>query len=136
MAARNIACIHHTRYMTVPLKAGIHVLPGEIVLRSTTTGFCRNTDPGDNSCQGIGVATEEQDNTAGADGALSVKVEQGTFVVDNSATNTCVAKDEGGPCYFEDANTVGNVSTNRSQAGTVINLGYSGLTGVGVKIES
>ncbi len=134
MAQRNIVARTIKRIIEVPLMANMVVEPGEIVIRTDATGFCRNTAAA--SCTGVGVATEAKDNTGGADGAKTVSVAQGEFLVDNHGTDTCVAKDVGGLCYFKDANTVGNVAAGASPVGEVLNLGYTGETGVLVNIES
>lgn len=141
MSARNITVIRHSRFVTVPLLANAVVRKGEIVFRVTASGFAKGLDIAAGST-GIGIAYTDADNTGGANGDKSITVEQGDFLLRNAGTNTVVAKDVGGTCYGETAETstvegaVGNDSVGKSPVGTVINIGYSGETGVVVRIES
>jgi hypothetical protein len=54
----------------------------------------------------MGISAAQADNSAGADGALSVNLLQGVFRRVNSATSPCVAATAGKVVYAEDGETV------------------------------
>lgn len=142
MSARNITVIRHSRFVQgVPVKGTTTIRKGEIVYRITATGFAIPADVAAGRT-GIGIAAEDVDNSAGADGAKTITVEQGDFLLKNAAANSVAAIHIGGSCYCETAETstvegaVGSDSTGKSPVGTVLGLGYSGETGVQVRIES
>jgi len=65
-----------------------------------------------------GVAEHRVDNSAGADGALSVDVLQGQFWRPNSGTNACTVAHVGKPVFAEDDQTIGSLAS----AGVVVGI--------------
>ncbi|MCA8194108.1 hypothetical protein [Burkholderia vietnamiensis] len=78
----------------------------------------------------IGRAEQYVDNTAGADGAVSVQVRRGvTFKWANAADDAVTQASYGKPCFIEDNQTVAKTNGNgtRSQAGIVLGVDASGV---------
>lgn len=77
----------------------------------------------------VGRAEERQDNSAGADGALTVSIREGKVLgMKNSAGNAVTAADIGRPVYVEDDETVANAGgTNSIIAGICIGLDSYGV---------
>lgn len=78
----------------------------------------------------VGVAKETADNTAGAAGAIAVKVERGCFPFANSASGDLIAlKDIGADCYIVDNQTVALTSggSTRSVAGKIRDVNAEGV---------
>lgn len=78
----------------------------------------------------IGRAEQSADNSAGADGAIRVRVEAGIFRWDNSGSTDAIAlSDVGADCYAVDDHTVAKTSgTNtRSVAGKIHDVDASGV---------
>lgn len=77
-----------------------------------------------------GVALATVDNSAGADGDLTVEVRKGTFRFANSAAGDAIAQaDIGNDCYVVDDQTVAKTSgTNtRSIAGKIVDVDAVGV---------
>lgn len=77
-----------------------------------------------------GRAEEAVDNSAGADGALSVKTKKGTFVFANSAGgDEITAADVENTCYIVDDQTVAKTdgTSSRSAAGKIVSVDASGV---------
>lgn len=77
-----------------------------------------------------GIALSTVDNTAGADGDLSVEVAKGTYRFANSASTDAITKAEiGDDCYIVDDQTVAKTSgTNtRSIAGKIVDVDAQGV---------
>lgn len=77
-----------------------------------------------------GRAKTTVDNTAGADGALKVEVEKGTFQFANSAAGDAIAiADIGNDCYVVDDQTVAKTSggATRSIAGKIVDVDAQGV---------
>lgn len=66
-----------------------------------------------------GRAEEYVDNSGGSDGDKTVRVRKGVHLWDNSGTNTITRAHIGQTAYIEDDQTVGNLSTGMSAAGTI-----------------
>lgn len=83
-----------------------------------------------------GVAEKFVDNTAGADGDVTVPVRAGCFPFANSASGDLIAQaDIGNACYIVDDQTVAktDASGTRSKAGTIIDIDSQGVwVGVGI----
>lgn len=80
---RKIERAYNCRYQLVfALKAGAKVFPGAVVVVDAT-GYAKQGAVA-TGLVAVGVCCEEQvvDNTLGADGALSVRVETGVFIFD------------------------------------------------------
>lgn len=78
----------------------------------------------------LGVADEYADNTAGADGALSVQVRRGkTWHFANSSADAVTQSLVGKPCYVVDSTTVAATSDTdaRPAAGTVLAVDNDGV---------
>lgn len=78
----------------------------------------------------IGRAEQYVDNTAGADGAVSVLVRRGAaFKWANAADDAVTQASYGKPCFIEDNQTVARTNGNgtRSQAGTVLGVDADGV---------
>jgi len=103
-----------------PIQGGIAVLnAGYAAPGTTATGLIA-----------IGRFEETVDNTAGADGAVSVQVKRGTFKFGNSSAGDLIAQaDVGADCYIVDDQTVAKTSaTNtRSVAGKIIAVDADGV---------
>ena len=137
MATRNITRVSLPRVLyKLPLLADAVIKQGEIVLRTTASGFVRQGAVV-TGCVGIGIAMADVDNTGGAAGAKTVDVEQGVYLLDNIAGGNAVTNvNVGGSVYAADQNTVTAQSANRSPVGPCVGLGWSGEAGVLVRIES
>lgn len=80
--------------------------------------------------KGIGRAQERVDNSAGADGAETVKVDAGIFRFANSAAgDEITAADIGSDCYGVDDQTVAktNGTNTRSVAGKIFDVDANGV---------
>lgn len=127
-AARNTKRLGETPFPESPLsykvKGTTKVLKGTIVVLDA--GYAKGGAAA-SSLISVGVAAKTVDNTAGADGALEVPVQEGIFKLKNSGTNTIVAANVGGIAYVEDNETVGNVATSMSAAGKIHRLDSDGV---------
>ena len=77
-----------------------------------------------------GRAKATVDNTTGADGAVKVEVEKGTFQFANSAAGDLIAiADIGNDCYVVDDQTVAktNGGATRSIAGKIVDVDAQGV---------
>lgn len=77
-----------------------------------------------------GIARQTVDNSAGADGDLTVEVEKGTFRFANSTSTDAITKAEiGDTCYIVDDQTVAktNGTNTRSAAGTIVDVDAQGV---------
>jgi hypothetical protein len=72
--------------------------------------------------QVLGVSTQDIDNSAGADSAVSVRLVQGLFWMKNTSGNTLTQAHMFGPCYAEDDQTVSNSSGDGPLAGIALAL--------------
>lgn len=78
----------------------------------------------------FGCAQERVDNSAGADGAKTIKVTTGIFRWANSASGDLITTAEiGSDCFIVDDQTVAktNGSTTRSKAGKVVMVDTAGV---------
>jgi len=108
------------RAATRPIQGGIAVLQaGHAAPGTAATGLIA-----------IGRFEETVDNTAGANGAVSVLVKRGTFKFGNSSAGDLIAQaDVGADCFILDDQTVAKTSaTNtRSVAGKIIAVDADGV---------
>lgn len=112
-----------------PVKAATKIYAGTIVAIDTASNLAVKgaTAVG---LKAVGVAQEQIDNTAGADGALRVKVKRGLFKLANSsAADLIVLGDIAGDCYMVDDQTVAktNGGGTRSVAGKVRDVDSGGV---------
>lgn len=78
----------------------------------------------------VGIATERADNSAGAAGAIRVKVRRGCFRFANSGAGDMIAlADVGADCYIVDDQTVAktNGGSTRSVAGKIRDVDADGV---------
>lgn len=139
MAQQNYHRVSHTRYIrNLLVKGATTIKAGEIVLTQNADGLAI---PGAivANTKTIGIALATVDNSGGADGAKTIDVEQGVFLLDNHGTNTVTIADvaKKNNAFVEDANTIGNASGGgQPTAGPIVGLGWENLSGVQVRIES
>ena len=107
---------------------GVKIFAGSLVCLSATgvatPGAVATT------LKSLGRAEETVDNTAGADGAVTVKVKRGVFRFANSAAaDEITAAEIGSDCYVVDDQTVAktNGANTRSVAGKVFNVDAQGV---------
>lgn len=111
-----------------PVLAGAVIYAGAIVVL-TATGFARN---GNASATVVarGVATFTVDNSAGANGDVSVETETGVFLFDNSAAADEITRAEiGDDCFIADDQTVAKTdgAATRSVAGVIRDVTADGV---------
>lgn len=75
-----------------------------------------------------GVIVDGNDNTAGAQGALSVTARPGVYAFANDATHPCVAADVGKTVYASDGVTISVNSADGPPAGTLTEYDASSAT--------
>jgi hypothetical protein len=112
--------------ISVPVAVGKKIFAGALVA-ANATGFAT---PGATATTLTYIGRSEQmvDNTAGADGAVSVMVRRKkAFKWKNSGSDAVVQADLGKTCYIEDDQTVSHTSTGKSAAGTVIEVDTDGI---------
>lgn len=113
-----------------PVKTGVTIYKGGLVC-TDSTGYAK---PGADASGNIplGVAFESADNSAGADGALYVKVwKSGSF---EFAKGSAAITDVGDLMYIVDDQTVAATTTNSIKAGYCI--GYVDSSTLRVRIDS
>lgn len=117
---RNTTEFADGRTLVLPVKGGAKIFDGALVAVDAT-GMAV---PGSKSDKLIaaGRAEEFVDNTAGADGEVTIRVRRGVFKWNNAATGAVTAKDVLGKCYIADDETVTSTATGASVAGKVIGL--------------
>lgn len=107
-----------------PVKASTKVFKGSMVALnagflvpvSTATGLI-----------GVGLCRYDVDNTAGADGALSAEVEEGTFIWDNLAGDLLTQANAGAVVYGTDDHTVNLTATGKSIVGVMESVEPEGI---------
>ncbi|PZO81610.1 MAG: hypothetical protein DI629_03475 [Mesorhizobium amorphae] len=112
----------------VPVKAGARIFQGALVAIGAD-GFAVPMSTA-TTLKGIGRAEAAADNTAGANGAISVRVDRGVFRWANSASADLITRaDITNPCYGVDDQTVAKTtgSNTRSIAGTIYDVDDQGV---------
>lgn len=114
--------------IAVPVAAAMKIFAGSLVA-ANATGFAT---PGAvaTTLTYLGRAEGAVDNTAGADGAVSVLVRRGkAFKFANSAADAVTQASLGKVCYIEDDQTVSATSNagTRSAAGNVVGVDTDGV---------
>lgn len=112
-----------------PVDAGKVIYAGALVVIDTADNLAK---PGVTATTGrsVGVAQEKADNSAGADGAVAVKVRRGCFQFKNSTSADLIdLGDVGLDCYIVDDQTVAktNGGNTRSVAGKVRDVDAVGV---------
>jgi hypothetical protein len=111
-----------------PVKAASKIFAGSIVVIDAT-GFAVKGSVA-TTHKTVGRATEQVDNSAGANGAVNVEVERGVFRFANSAAADLIAlADVGADCYIVDDQTVAktNGAATRSVAGKIRDVDANGV---------
>jgi hypothetical protein len=111
-----------------PVAASSKIYAGSLVCINASSLAVKGSAATGLKC--VGVAQEQADNTSGADSAINVPVERGTWRFGNSAAGDAIAlKDIGASCYIVDDQTVAltNGSSTRSVAGTIRDVDASGV---------
>ncbi|MBD3728755.1 MAG: hypothetical protein IE933_03535 [Sphingomonadales bacterium] len=108
--------------------AGVKIFAGAIVALSAA-GFAT---PGATAVglTADGIAVDDVDNTNGANGALQVEVEKGTFRFANSAAGDAITAAEiGDTAYIVDDQTVAKTDggATRSVAGKIVDVDAQGV---------
>jgi hypothetical protein len=114
--------------INVPVAASASIFAGALVAVNAT-GYAT---PGATATtlRGIGRAEAAADNSAGADGAISVDVRTGAFRFGNSAAADEITRAQiGANCYIVDDQTVAKTdgTGTRSVAGTVFDVDSDGV---------
>lgn len=114
--------------LSLPVAAGAKIFAGAMVAVNASSLAV----PGavSTTLRGVGVATEQADNTGGAASAINVKVRRGVWKMANSSAGDLIAlKDIGASCYIVDDQTVAltNGSNTRSIAGVIRDVDAGGV---------
>ena len=71
----------------------------------------------------VGIFQKTVDNTGGADGAVTVPVRAGVFVLENAtSTDACAQAQAGTDIYVLDDQTVTKTSSGHSKVGKMVNM--------------
>jgi hypothetical protein len=105
--------------MSYPVKASTKIYQGSLVVLNA--GFAA---PGSTATGliAVGRAKATVDNSAGADGALFVDVEEGIYKWVNASGDPILAANVGAVCYITDDQTVNITATGKSVAGRCVKL--------------
>jgi hypothetical protein len=112
-----------------PVKGGVKIFAGTMVAIDTADTYAKKAATS-TTHKVVGRCEETADNTAGADGAINVKVERGCFRFANSAAGDLITRaDIGSDCYVVDDSTVAktNGTNTRSIAGKVRDVDAAGV---------
>lgn len=112
-----------------PMKGGVRIFVGAIAAIDTATGFATKGATA-TTLKVVGIAQEQVDNSAGADGALTVPVRRGVWRLANSAgADQITLKDVGGNAYMVDDQTVAKTDggATRSVAGVIRDVDTVGV---------
>lgn len=113
--------------LSMGVATNVKIYAGALVARNAT-GYAT---PGAvaTTLRGMGRASEQVDNTGGADGAKAVTVEKGIFKFANHGTDLVTIADVGNDCYIVDDQTVAktNGTSTRSVAGKVFAVESDGV---------
>lgn len=111
-----------------PVAAGANIKAGALIV-ANATGFAAPGSAALNLTY-LGRANEAVDNSAGIDGAKTVRVERKqAFQFANSGTDAVTQASFGKLCYIEDDQTVSATdgTGTRSAAGTVVGIDSDGV---------
>ena len=116
------------KQFSFPVKTAVKLYAGGIVVIDATGYATKGAVATTLKC--VGVAEEQVDNSAGADGALNVPVRRGLFKFKNSSAGDLIARtDIGADCYIVDDETVAktNGTSTRSVAGKIRDVDAGGV---------
>jgi hypothetical protein len=110
-------------YIILPVKANTEIHEGALVM--IDAGYAIPAKKGTGLIVG-GRAEEYVDNTGagGSNGAKSIRVKRGVFLLENDTTNPVGIEHVLKDCYAFDDDTVTSLETDASKAGKI--LGFSG----------
>ncbi|GMV76440.1 MAG: hypothetical protein AMXMBFR78_33890 [Rubrivivax sp.] len=114
--------------VSLPVAASTRLYAGSLVCLNATGYATKGAIS--TTLKAVGVAVEAADNSGGANGAINVEVERGTWRFGNSSGGDLIAlADVGSVCYVVDDQTVAKThNTNtRSVAGTVRDVDAAGV---------
>jgi hypothetical protein len=116
----------HSGQWAYKVAAGVHIMAGALVVLEA--GYARPGKTG-TGLVAVGRAEETVDNAAGAAGAARVRVERGTFLFANSATDPITQAEVGTDCFVVDDETVAKTdgAGTRSRAGIVREVEIGGV---------
>lgn len=113
--------------LVIPVAAATTIFQGALVALNAA-GYAV---PGSvaTTLKAAGRAEETVDNSAGAAGALSVRVKRGAFKFKNAAADPCVQGDTLADCYIVDDEAVAktNGANTRSKAGKILEVEATGV---------
>lgn len=112
-----------------PVAAATKIFAGSIVAINTATTYAIKGTVA-TTLKAVGMAIEQADNSAGANGDVRVKVRRGLFQFANSAAGDLITlADVGSDCYIVDDQTVAktNGAATRSVAGKVRDVDAGGV---------
>lgn len=116
------------KMLSLPVEGGKKIYAGAIVVLNAA-GYAEPATTATGKTA-IGRAEAQVDNTAGADGDVSITVHKGVFRYANSAAGDAIARTEiGDTCYLVDDQTVAKTdgAGTRSAAGTVVDVDAQGV---------
>jgi hypothetical protein len=126
---RNTVSAWKGRRISLKVKANAVIYKGAMVAVDATGFAVPAADTA--GLKVMGVAQDSVNNTGGADGAVSVDVDKGVFLVNNNGTNAVVQATVGSDCQVADDNTVrASGAANNIVAGVVDFIDATGQIGV------
>lgn len=114
--------------VSLPVAASTRLYAGSLVCLNATGYATKGAIS--TTLKAVGVAVEAADNSGGANGAINVEVERGTWRFGNSSGGDLIAlADVGSVCYVVDDQTVAKThnGNTRSVAGTVRDVDAAGV---------
>ncbi|GAB1388987.1 hypothetical protein MASR1M6_11680 [Rubrivivax sp.] len=114
--------------VSLPVAASTRLFAGSLVCLNATGYATKGAIS--TTLKAVGVAVEAADNSGGANGAINVEVERGTWRFGNSSGGDLIAlADVGSVCYVVDDQTVAKThnGNTRSVAGTVRDVDAAGV---------
>lgn len=111
----------------VPVKASVKAIQGGIAVLNA--GYAAPATVA-TTLIALGRFEETVDNSAGANGDLTVKIKRGIFKFGNSSAGDLIAQaDVGADCYLVDDQTVAktNGTSTRSRAGKIVAVDSDGV---------
>lgn len=115
-------------YFNGLVAAGVTLFAGAMVMRNATGHVVAGQAA--TGLVGVGIAETEADNSAGADGDVTVRTRGGVFRLENSAgADEITIADLGAPCFAVDDQTVAKTdgAASRSPAGIVTDVDTQGV---------
>jgi hypothetical protein len=108
-----------------PVAAGANIWQGALVV--LVAGGWAAQGQAATGLVAVGRARKTADNVGGANGALTVEVDKGTFRWANDPANPIAQANVGQTAYVLDDNTVSLLGTGRSIAGTIFQVDAAGV---------